>query len=867
MKVVFVSSLMSKRKNDSIFENANEKPLQSIQKFNRMLCKGLVCNNVNVQAISSIPMSRKIIKKMFWFEKSEFEDGIEYTYIPFLNIRFVRQFLTFIFSIFIISKKIICSDSDTFVIVDVLNTTIATVSNILCKIFGVKCIGLVTDLPRDINSKSVSSKINQFFQQRYDGYIVLTEKMNEIVNTKRNPSIVVEGFSDINMKKFDNEVKYKNTNKICIYAGGLYEKYGVLSLIKAFEDLNLKNCELHLYGYGELEKYLSNIKTKKIKFFGMIPNDVLIKKEIEATLLINPRFTENEYTKYSFPSKNIEYMSTGTPVLTTNLPGMPTDYKDYVFLFEDESVNGFTKKLNEILQMSSEKLHKKGLIAKKFVLKEKNNIVQGKKIKDWISKNLKYDNSIIKRNFNFINLVLSVSSMLLLLLANVFTNVNLGIFSLTLLFLSNFLYSIINFDRIGILSLFLISFFTFSMGQYYFNNIDDFMYYKYFPNNIVVKTITIQTISLFSICLVFYIINLFGLKKKKSNFYKFDHKLNFFHNITVIGFLITILCAFIVNIEAIIRVAKYGYLVLYNGQHPSMIPNPIHYLSNSIPVFLIISLVSTKDKNKIRFILFIYFINLLLSLFTGARSEFVIGMFFIAFFILRAYNYTEIFCKKTIKKFFIVLIMTLPSLIIALNVYNRLRNKVSVSEINPTVELASFFVSQGRSINLLNYGLLYEKNLTNEQTNYTFGILYDSLDNKVKILSFGKLALPDINVRKSNYAIDISITVLGMDKYKQGNGLGTSYLPELYLDFGLFGVIIFSLLFAMIIGLLNYFWYKNYIVNALSLLMFNSIMFLTRGQALEFVCSLTSFSFWFGIVGLNILYYLKNKLVLKGENI
>ena len=49
--------------------------------------------------------------------------------------------------------------------------------------------------------------------------------------------------------------------------------------------------------------------------------------------------------------------------------------------------------------------------------------------------------------------------------------------------------------------------------------------------------------------------------------------------------------------------------------------------------------------------------------------------------------------------------------------------------------------------------------------------------------------------------------------------------------------------------------------------MFNSIMFLTRGQALEFVCSLTSFSFWFGIVGLNILYYLKNKLVLKGENI
>ena len=51
---------------------------------------------------------------------------------------------------------------------------------------------------------------------------------------------------------------------------------------------------------------------------------------------MNPRFTGAEYTLYSFPSKNIEYMVSGTPVITTRLAGIPDDYYPYVFVFEEE---------------------------------------------------------------------------------------------------------------------------------------------------------------------------------------------------------------------------------------------------------------------------------------------------------------------------------------------------------------------------------------------------------------------------------------------------------------------------------------------------------------------------------------------------
>ena len=35
----------------------------------------------------------------------------------------------------------------------------------------------------------------------------------------------------------------------------------------------------------------------------------IVKEEKKSTLLVNPRFTNEEYTKYSFPSKNMEYMA------------------------------------------------------------------------------------------------------------------------------------------------------------------------------------------------------------------------------------------------------------------------------------------------------------------------------------------------------------------------------------------------------------------------------------------------------------------------------------------------------------------------------------------------------------------------------
>src|SRR5690554_7934508 len=138
----------------------------------------------------------------------------------------------------------------------------------------------------------------------------------------------------------------------------------------------------------------------RIRFFGIVHNSKVVEAELQATLLVNPRPTVEDFTKYSFPSKNMEYMVSATPVLTTVLAGMPREYHDYVYLLEDESAEGIHDRLKELLiNTPEEELRMKVRRAKEFVLKNKNNLYQSKRIIDFIKRNRVEDwNSRIKRD-------------------------------------------------------------------------------------------------------------------------------------------------------------------------------------------------------------------------------------------------------------------------------------------------------------------------------------------------------------------------------------------------------------------------------------------------------------------------------------
>ena len=134
--------------------------------------------------------------------------------------------------------------------------------------------------------------------------------MNKRVNLYNKPYIVLEGHADCSLQPISKELKFENEEgkKVIVYAGSLLKLYGIQNLVEGFIKANIPNSELCIFGDGDYREELQSvsIKNDKIKYMGVRQNREIVDFEQKASLLVNPRPTAPEYTKYSFPSKNME---------------------------------------------------------------------------------------------------------------------------------------------------------------------------------------------------------------------------------------------------------------------------------------------------------------------------------------------------------------------------------------------------------------------------------------------------------------------------------------------------------------------------------------------------------------------------------
>ena len=397
MKIIQVSRACSRNEYDSILKNDSVKTNQSILKFSGVMNQGFLDNGVEVEVFSQRPVNRKNCAYKYLAAKNEVDSGIRYHYCRIFNFRVIGKIYIILasFFYFLFKKK----EKDQYIIVDTYALTLLLGTLVACKLRRFPCIGLVTDLPsistHNAESKvKLKNKLNDYLIGRCDGLVLLTEQMNQIINPKKKPYIVVEGFASDTMRYETNELKDKCQPRKIVYTGALDVKYGLKMLVEGFLRAQIENCQLVIYGGGEYADELIHISSMNpsVVYGGIKTNDYVVSEQIHATLLVNPRFTSYEYNKYCFPGKNMEYMASGTPTLTTDLPGMPDEYRPYVFILQDESVEGMADMLHRILSLPAQELHDKGLCAKKWMLEEKGAAKQTKRILHFLENNMSEKN-------------------------------------------------------------------------------------------------------------------------------------------------------------------------------------------------------------------------------------------------------------------------------------------------------------------------------------------------------------------------------------------------------------------------------------------------------------------------------------------
>lgn len=381
MRILYGYSNCTDKTYNRIISERNVPAMAPDQKYHGLLIRGLAENGAQVRCFSGLPVNRAVTARKLVREPDEQEGSAYFHYITTLNYPGLRHLMIFFGAFFGIlrTKK----DDETYAVCDFLNTAAAMAFLLACKLKRIRRTAIVTDIPDMFDTGSLRKKISNFILRRFDGYVFLTEHMKEFT-PEGKPYLVLEGHADSAVPRADDLKTYEEENgvKTVLYAGSIQEKYGIAYLTEGFLLADIPGAELKIYGHGDFEEKLRALceQHKNIRYMGVTSNSEIVREEQKASLLVNPRPTAPIYTKYSFPSKNMEYMASGTPMMTTRLPGMPAEYEPYVWLIGDETPRGAAESLKAFFATPFAERKKKGEAARDFVLREKSNVVQAKKI-------------------------------------------------------------------------------------------------------------------------------------------------------------------------------------------------------------------------------------------------------------------------------------------------------------------------------------------------------------------------------------------------------------------------------------------------------------------------------------------------------
>lgn len=331
-------------------------------------------------------------------------------------------------------------------------------------------------------------------------------------------------------------------------------------------------------------------------------------------------------------------------------------------------------------------------------------------------------------------------------------------------------------------------------------------------------------------------------------------------------------CSALLDVEKFLFVRGHSYEEFYVG-YKTIAPLPIKALATMLP-YSICFLLACKPRKKIVFpVLAFYVLGGIPTLLMGQRNTFVLRLLFaLVYYIIQNYNDKRDVWLGRFEKLGIAI--GTPLLLLLLGAYNYIRANAAVDSKGLVSLIMDFFYKQGTQFDTLTSG--YE-NLGKlpflELKNYTFGGFIDSFKHGfIAQKIFGLPGLGDGNnpvkgMVSNSYAHNLAY-VYRRDAYLAGNGNGGSYLLDVNADYGMLGIIVFSLLFGIIlIYLVRLFTTRGYLSSVFVLCCLSDIFWTPRGGATDWFQFLIKPSFLGSVIILTGGYLIFKRFKLLPEKV
>lgn len=387
MKTIFLGFFFDQRKEQELLQISKIGiPTASNQYQNGFLEGG----GQEVDIISILPVGTypKWNKRLYIHREMQNTKWGRIHYLPFINFYGIKEVMQFT-EIYKTLASYISDNARTVIYVYSLYMPFLHAIRRLKKKFdNIHCILIVPDLPGKygIMRRAVSlggirdrfeAKQKMKFVKYADAFVFLTEQMKDLFPPR--PYTVIEGF--LPQCSFDNIPK--RIPKSILYTGSLNKAFGIEKLLNAFLMINDKDFQLWICGAGGeqavVEDYVK--RDPRIKYYGFVSKEKIVQLQTACEVLVNPRPNADAFTKYSFPSKTMEYLLSGSKVVMYRLAGVPAEYYDYIYMINGDRLEDLKDTL--INACSDESFYRsKSSLQIEWIKNRKNAVIQCQKLEN-----------------------------------------------------------------------------------------------------------------------------------------------------------------------------------------------------------------------------------------------------------------------------------------------------------------------------------------------------------------------------------------------------------------------------------------------------------------------------------------------------
>lgn len=171
----------------------------------------------------------------------------------------------------------------------------------------------------------VYSVLSEYNARQYQKVVALSPNMRRYLLPKQE-YVVSHGCVDWNQFK---SFKYKKPNKplTFMFSGLLAPVTGADLLLGALKKIRRDDVRVVVTGKGPLDNQFRSLNDDRVDYKGFVSREEYRLLLDNADVLLNPRNMNMAENQNNFPSKVLEYLATGKPIISTRFSGW-NEYKD-----------------------------------------------------------------------------------------------------------------------------------------------------------------------------------------------------------------------------------------------------------------------------------------------------------------------------------------------------------------------------------------------------------------------------------------------------------------------------------------------------------------------------------------------------------